>query len=356
MTPATAQFTPQSGSNRTPVVVHFNPVSLQYTVTNTLENKGSGSNKKQYVTQSSGKLTMDLIFDTTHNGQDVRGLTEKVARFMEPDAKKIPAVVLFEWGTYKFQGMLESYKETLDFFAPNGVPLRAAVNLTLSKQDKVFEPTNTSGSGESAGGALGTQGALSDQTVFVPTPKGAGGASDLGNKAGAPEAARAIGAANGQESLRFSAGGGMALGGSVSLGPPVAFASAGASAGGGIGIGGGVGGGASLGVSGGASAGVGVSGGAGVSAGAGFAVGARGSAGVSASAGAFAGLHSKSSSSGFGASLDVQKLLPQKPSVRMSTDSGATFKVGGKASVEGSASLSADVGASATLRGRVRFD
>ena len=66
------------------IPVHFNPASLQYTITNTLENKGSGNSKKQYVTQSSGKLTFDLVFDTTHNGEDVRLYTGKVAKLMEP--------------------------------------------------------------------------------------------------------------------------------------------------------------------------------------------------------------------------------------------------------------------------------
>lgn len=48
-------------------------------------------------------------------------------------------MVLFEWGSFKFQGLVESYKETIDFFAPTGVPLRASINLTLASQDKVFE-------------------------------------------------------------------------------------------------------------------------------------------------------------------------------------------------------------------------
>ena len=87
---------------------------------------------------------MELVFDTTGAGEDVRTYTDKMAGLMEPDENKIPPVVLFRWGTYKFQGLVETYKETIDFFAPTGVPLRASLSIGLSRQDKVFEPSETS--------------------------------------------------------------------------------------------------------------------------------------------------------------------------------------------------------------------
>src|ERR1017187_10127669 len=135
-----ASFTPKTGADQTPFDAHFNPVSLQYSVSNTLKEEGAGKTKKQYVTQGTGKLTMDLIFDNTDDGQDVRITTAKIAALMQPDPassgskKQVPSIVLFEWGAYSFQGMMESYKETLDFFAPAGVPLRASVNITLVEQ------------------------------------------------------------------------------------------------------------------------------------------------------------------------------------------------------------------------------
>src|SRR5882762_1088181 len=58
--------------------VDFNPVTLQITLANTLEEKGSGQDKKQYVSKSSAKLTMDLQFDSTDTGADVRLHTGKV--------------------------------------------------------------------------------------------------------------------------------------------------------------------------------------------------------------------------------------------------------------------------------------
>jgi hypothetical protein len=93
---------------------------------------------------------MDLVFDTTDTGEDVRGHTGQIARFMQPvgggnENENVPPVVEFAWGSYKFQGMLDSYQETLDFFAASGVPLRASVHLSMASQDKVFESASQAG-------------------------------------------------------------------------------------------------------------------------------------------------------------------------------------------------------------------
>lgn len=182
--------------------------------------------------------------------------------------------------------------------------------------------------------------------------------------------------------MRFPSGGSLTVGASVKLSPPVAFASGGA----GIGIGGGakagfgVGGGAGIGVGGGAGIGVGGGAGLGLSAGAGIgvkgragfaakaaagfgagagagislSVGAKASAGVTASAGAFAGLRAGAPAAG--ASLNLKSLVPTPTSKVFATSAGATFDATGRATLSGSASLKADVGANATLRARIQFE
>lgn len=347
-----ASFIPQTGPQKgQEIKVHFNPVSLQYSVANTLE-QGSGNDKKQYVGQSTAKLTMDLIFDTTHSGEDIRLHTEKLARFMEPDENKIPAIVEFNWGVYKFPGLVESYKETLDFFAPNGVPLRAAVNLTLSRQDKVFEPSQTS--------SVDTQGALAPEPVELP-PGAGGNTTQLGTGAGNSRAGRSIAALNGFESMRFPSGP-VTLEASVQLRPPAAFASGGAGfslgieGGAGITAGGGIGGALSIGggFGGGISAGGGAGSGGSFSAGAGIGGSAAGGGGLSAT---FSGLRGQvSATAGATARLDPTRLIPRSQSAELVTDRDAAFRVGGRATLTGSAGLSADVGAGATLRSRIRFE
>jgi hypothetical protein len=66
-----------------------------------------GTKTKQFVAQSTGKLTMDLVFDTTHSGEDVRTHTDKIARFMSRPGqgaagRRVPV------GHLHLRGMVES--------------------------------------------------------------------------------------------------------------------------------------------------------------------------------------------------------------------------------------------------------
>jgi hypothetical protein len=219
--PERASFTPQSGpAAGQEIRVHFNPEKLQIDISNTLEDKGQGKEKKQYVTKSSAKLAMELIFDTTDDGSDVRLQTGRIAQLMEPGKKEggqgsPPSVVLFEWGAFKFQGLVESYKESLDFFSGNGVPLRASVSLSLAGQDKVFEQL--------------TSGDRSRRAEPLMQTLAAGGESltALASRGGNPAAGRALATANAQESMRLATGA-IAVNASISPTPPMAFASGGA--------------------------------------------------------------------------------------------------------------------------------
>jgi hypothetical protein len=376
------------------ITVHFNPVSLQIQLANTMEEKGKGAKKKQYVTGSTAKLTMDLVFDSTDTGSDVRETTGRVAALMEPEGtgpkEKTPSVVLFEWGTFAFQGVIEQYKETLDFFSEDGVPLRASVNVTIARQDLVFAEG-------------GDEGAPSDD-VEVPAVEG-DDVTGVASRAGNPGASRAIAAANGLDSIRFPSGA-FTLDASIQLKGAVAF-SAGASAGIGIGASAGIGIGASAGIGFGASAGAGfgasagagfgasagagfgasagagfgasASAGFGASAGAGFgasagagfgasagagagiggslsiqgpAFGAKASAGRTAAQGAFAGLRVGAKVTG--PALDPTRLLPRAAAAKVATEGRTSFRVGGRANAAGSASFLADVGAG--TRGGITFD
>jgi hypothetical protein len=359
---ATAQFKTVKSAEPIEVTVHFNPASLQYTVSNTLKDEGSGAKKKQFVSQTTAKLTMDLVFDTTATGHDVRETTDKMVKLLKPhgpSGKQVPPLVEFGWGVYRFTGMVEQYKETLDFFAASGVPLRASVNLTLSSQDVVFE-SNTNQPAR-------VDEDLTPEPVSVATSTGpAGGPAGLANSLGDPRAARAIASANGSASLRFSAGAELAVGvgAGVSLSGAAAF-SAGASAGFGLGISGGAGigisGGAGIGVSGGAGIGVSAGAGIGASAGAsaGFGIGGGASAGAGFSASASAGASATADFSGLRATTSAVSMPDARAALALTADSGTgggvQFGLGGRAQATGSASLSADVGANAELTARLGF-
>jgi hypothetical protein len=314
------------------VIVHFNPESLQYTVQNTLKEEGQGAKKKQYVSQTTAKLTMQLIFDNTDTGEDIRAVTDGLAKLLKPQGtgdQKVPPQVEFGWGVYRFTGMVEQYKETIDFFAPGGVPLRSSIDITLASQDVVFDSNrNPSASVDNALDERKTP----TVTTRPHSPMAVATALDD------PRAARAIAAANGAESLRFSSGTEFAVGGSARLQGAAAFSL-------GAGAGFGIGGGAGFGISGGAGAGLSIGGAAGVGFGAGASFPAR-SAG-----GAFGQLRATSGVSG--TMPNATPLL--SGSAGFSTGSGVQFAAGGRVEGGTGGDLKADVGAGAALQGRLRF-
>lgn len=355
-----ATFETMTGPKVT-VPVHFNPASLQHTVSNTLKEEGKGAKKKQYVSQTTAKLTMDLTFDTTDSGEDVRITTNKMAQLLQPvpegQSKKVPPVVKFSWGAYSFTGMVEQYKETIDFFAAGGLPLRSSINLTLSSQDVSFE-------GGTSSERASVDADLAPEPVVLADDEGpAGGPQGAASRAGDPRAARAIAAANGSASLRFGAGAGLAVGASASVGfsagasvgagfsvgigasagggfsasaaasasggsnllPAAAFAAGG---GAGVGVGAGIGGGAGIGASAGAAAGIGIS--------AGGSAALGGGAGLSASAG-FSGLRVESAMSS--RPLSTSNLLHGSASV----SSAGKVAPGGRIIDAGGSGLKANV-------------
>lgn len=317
------------------IEVHFNPESLQYTITNNLKNQGSGNSTKQYVSDSTGKLTMDLVFDSTGSGEDVRLKTIQVAKLMEPSGsgnEKTPPVVNFEWGLYKFKGMVDTYKETIDYFSANGVPLRAAVNLSMSSQDDVFE-------GGSNGRNAGTGDSAGQPNGAVPTnPVQGKGLTDLATKAGDPAAAKDIAASNGVENMRFPGDNPIELDASTALKGPAGFASAGA----GLSIGGDL------------DLGIGADLDLGIDAGLDVSIGGNLSAGVSAGAGAFAGLQSTSGSNA-STTLKLDKFIGGDGSGSIGIDAGS-IGIGGSAGLQGSASLKAEVGVAGELKSKIEFD
>lgn len=293
------------------VLVQFNPTSLSYSVQNTLEKKGRDANAKQFVAQTTAKLEFDLVFDSTHDGADVRGETDRIKQFLNPGDKssnkdQAPALVGFRWGTYLFKGILESFKENLDFFSAEGVPLRSTLKIGLSSQDPkdVFAelPAGHPDEAAAAGGGV---------SLAAMGQRGTSGMAAQGGNAGA---GRALAASNGFESMRNPGAGVAAVAsGGVQLKAAVGF-SAGVSVGVGLGLG----------------------------------IGASAGAGAS-SLQAFAGLGSPKAASGT-PTLNTRALMPAAPSP--GTAMGSGFALGGQAVSASSSGMKADMGPSA----RIKFD
>ncbi len=362
--------TPQTGNNdwtTAPggaVAVQFNPTTLQYSLQNTLEKRGRDANAAQFVSQSSAKLELDLLFDSSHDGSDVRVTTRKLRDFLKPqqDQHDAPPVVGFAWGTFRFKGLAEAFRETLDFFSSEGVPLRSTIKLTLAAQNArdIFTdedisavaegmaaeveltPVPDSGVSRDDAAANGfdnmrrpdsSVAAVAPGKVQLKPAAGFSAGAGLGASAGAGFGASAGGALGASAGLGLSAGAGIGLGGGAGLSAGLsASANAGFSAG------------ASAGFSAGASAGFSANASAGASVGFGASAGATASAGVSASLGAFSGLRTSATVTRQGSALVAASASASLPAT------GGQFALGGAAISSTSSGLRADVGISARLR------
>jgi hypothetical protein len=78
--------------------------------------------------------------------EDVRKMTQRVAYFITPKPsdkpqfrdKSVPPATRFRWGTFRFDGIVESMDESLEFFSADGRPLRAGVSLSITQQSIQF--------------------------------------------------------------------------------------------------------------------------------------------------------------------------------------------------------------------------
>jgi hypothetical protein len=138
------------------VRVQFNPETLKVSFANQIDqggkageknSKGAGdqSNKAgpQFVGAGTTKLSLQLWFDVNapqregKNVADVRDLTKEVAYFITPKevgTTFIPPAVQFLWGSFHFDGIMDSVEESLEFFSDKGVPLRASMSISMSQQ------------------------------------------------------------------------------------------------------------------------------------------------------------------------------------------------------------------------------
>lgn len=131
------------------VPVQFNPESLKVSYSNQLDTPRGVGNQTgpasiKYVGAGTTKMTAQLWFDAgTLGQQDVRTSTAQVVAFITPtlvDKSYTPAFVRFQWGTFQFNGVMDSVEETIEYFSPDGRPQRASVNFSLVNQAIEFVP------------------------------------------------------------------------------------------------------------------------------------------------------------------------------------------------------------------------
>jgi hypothetical protein len=194
------------------VKVQFNPQSLKINFSS--QSAGGdqrGGASSQFLGTGTTKLSLELWFDVTvplpegtpdPNG-DVRRLTKRVAHFITPQQKTnaqgeeqwVPPGVRLVWGTFLFDGIMESMDETVEYFSEEGKPLRASVSINIARQDVYFEFNQTgNGDGPGSTNTAGTR----------PRTQAQAGDSvqQMAARAGRPKDWKKIATANGIENPR----------------------------------------------------------------------------------------------------------------------------------------------------------
>lgn len=123
------------------IPVMFNPPEYQLQKSNQFAEigiPGLGSSLLQFVKGSTQTLTMELFFDTTDTGVDVRRFTSLVISLtdLNPETHAPPRLIFF-WGSLIFPCVLESVTQRFDYFNAAGLPLRARLSVTLKSYDSL---------------------------------------------------------------------------------------------------------------------------------------------------------------------------------------------------------------------------
>ncbi|MEJ1938524.1 hypothetical protein WDZ92_50665, partial [Nostoc sp. NIES-2111] len=146
------------------VSVQFNPESLKLSFANQIQNnttsntggtpaggrrgaastggdQAGGTQGRQFIGAGTTKLQVQLWFDAGQAGiDDVRKLSQEVIYFIKgkkaqsDPSKFLPPGVRFSWGSINFKGLIDSIEESIDYFPPEGRPLRSTLSMTLSQQ------------------------------------------------------------------------------------------------------------------------------------------------------------------------------------------------------------------------------
>jgi hypothetical protein len=184
------------------VTVQFNPETLKVSFANAIQTPSgtgdqSGTPARQFVGAGTTKLTLQLWFDVTAltDGENTirsddgelldasaslrKGCvfhhTEKRRWPSAPGGKEkpLPPAVRFLWGSFQFDGLMDSLEESLEFFSNDGRPLRASMSMTLSQgKIRAFKFEKEKRPPPPAGSAAPDPGAPAGTKPFTPAPAG----------------------------------------------------------------------------------------------------------------------------------------------------------------------------------------
>ena len=142
--PSKAYLLPERGD---PIYCLFNPAELTVSKSNSWQggqSKGRNAPEQRFQSGQAATLSLSLTFDTTHEGSDVTIHTTKLLNLMKVDPdlpggdrgrnSARPPWVEFHWGKlHSFRAVIEKLQLRYTYFASDGMPLRAKVDLSLKQ-------------------------------------------------------------------------------------------------------------------------------------------------------------------------------------------------------------------------------
>jgi hypothetical protein len=200
----------KSGGAR--IVVQINPATLRLQMASTVDfGKDAGRQKVQYQ-GSTSTLSFDLLFDTADEGTtdspvDVRTRTRQLERFVLPamkTTKAVPPRLKFTYGSFSVIGVMTALNQDFDFFARNGVPLRAKCAVTVKEQRPEFDASRA-GPGANTGAGATPPLPPGQDSASGATPGGAGGPAPGTPSPATPPADRSGTALAGESAPDFAA-------------------------------------------------------------------------------------------------------------------------------------------------------
>jgi len=141
------------GSPQRKVEFQFNPASFSYSKTASFiaedENATSNSARQTFMAGRSITFSLTALFDGTGVGSEAPDFyILKLKKFMLKEKKAAsPDPLTFHWGRYRSPLVqMNQLSVNYTYFAPDGVPLRASVEMSFIEQRDELPPTNpTSG-------------------------------------------------------------------------------------------------------------------------------------------------------------------------------------------------------------------
>ncbi len=144
--PLRATISSEDGKKQ--VKCHFNPNEFEITgLVKWVERRSIGSDTP-LMTFSGGEaedMNIDLLFDTTDTGQDVRDTYRTLLELAQVDEstknpktqKGEPPRCRFQWGRFlAFTAVIKKITQKFTYFKSDGTPLRAKVTVTLTEVGK----------------------------------------------------------------------------------------------------------------------------------------------------------------------------------------------------------------------------